>query len=64
MRHPTRFGLPNVPNANHGTATAAYNKFLQTKLMDPKVDVEQGLRRAKAATLMILALPGSTYLYQ
>ncbi|WVO22458.1 uncharacterized protein IAS62_003788 [Cryptococcus decagattii] len=64
MRHSTRFGLPNVPNANHATATAAYNKFLQTKLMDPKVDVEQGLRRAKAATLMILALPGSTYLYQ
>ncbi|MDO5082603.1 MAG: glycoside hydrolase family 13 protein [Arachnia propionica] len=31
---------------------------------DPQPDNELGLRRAKAATLMMLALPGSAYLYQ
>ena len=30
----------------------------------PAVDLELGLRRARAATLLLLALPGSTYLYQ
>ena len=28
------------------------------------IDVELGLKRAKAATLMMLALPGCAYLYQ
>jgi alpha-glucosidase len=32
--------------------------------MDPKLDLDKGLARAKAATLTILALPGSSYLYQ
>jgi alpha-glucosidase len=32
--------------------------------VDPAPDLERGLRRARAATLLALALPGSTYLYQ
>lgn len=28
------------------------------------LEAELGLKRARAATLMMLALPGSTYLYQ
>ncbi|GAB2601354.1 glycoside hydrolase family 13 protein [Pseudactinotalea suaedae] len=31
---------------------------------DPQPDAEQGLRRARAAALLMLALPGSAYLYQ
>lgn len=31
---------------------------------DPQPDAELGLRRARAATAMMLALPGSAYLYQ
>jgi len=27
-------------------------------------DVERGLKRAKAFTMLLLALPGSTYIYQ
>ena len=47
-RHATRFGNP--PGAG-------------TQLRDPG-DRELGLRRARAATLLMLALPGSAYLYQ
>ena len=31
---------------------------------DPQPDAVLGLRRARAATAMMLALPGSAYLYQ
>ncbi|WWC93099.1 uncharacterized protein L201_008064 [Kwoniella dendrophila CBS 6074] len=64
MRHASRFGLPDVPNENLPVSQVALNVFLQNKLQDPKVDVEGGLRRARAMTMMILALPGSTYIYQ
>ena len=32
--------------------------------LDTPIDLDLGLRRARAATLLTLALPGSTYLYQ
>ncbi|WVW79877.1 hypothetical protein I302_101847 [Kwoniella bestiolae CBS 10118] len=64
MRHASRFGLPNVPNANLPVAQVALNVFLLDKFQKTKVDIESGLRRARAATMMILALPGSTYIYQ
>jgi alpha-glucosidase len=47
-RHSTRFANP---------------PGLGTQLRDPG-DRELGLRRARAATLLMLALPGSAYLYQ
>jgi alpha-glucosidase len=55
VRHATRYALPA------GTDLKAW---LLTDGTDPKPDVERGLRRARAATLLALALPGSTYLYQ
>ncbi|WWC68879.1 uncharacterized protein I206_102815 [Kwoniella pini CBS 10737] len=64
MRHATRFGLPNVPNENLPVSQVALNKFLIDRFQTQKVDVESGIKRAKAATLLILALPGSTYIYQ
>jgi alpha-glucosidase len=55
VRHATRFGLPN------GTDIG---KWYKPNRLDPKVNVEQGLKRANAMTALLLALPGSTYLYQ
>ncbi|WWC66734.1 uncharacterized protein I206_100639 [Kwoniella pini CBS 10737] len=64
IRHVTRYGLPNVPNAGYPEFDDAFNAYKRSKFTDPPVDVATGLRRAKAATLMILGLPGSTYIYQ
>ncbi|KTR08874.1 glycoside hydrolase family 13 protein [Curtobacterium luteum] len=55
VRHATRYGLPE------GTDTDAW---LMTDGTEPALDRERGLRRARAATLLLLALPGSTYVYQ
>ncbi len=54
MRHATRYGLP------------AGTDWQRWPLRGPHdvLDAELGLRRARAATLMLLALPGSMYLYQ
>jgi len=55
IRHATRFGLPDGYD---------WAKWYQSGGTDPMPNVELGLARAKAATLLILALPGSTYMYQ
>ncbi|MDX3850756.1 glycoside hydrolase family 13 protein [Streptomyces sp. AK02-01A] len=55
MRHRTRYGLPE------GTGLRAW---LLTDGLDPAVDEARGHRRARAAALLTLALPGTTYLYQ
>ncbi|WP_232665641.1 glycoside hydrolase family 13 protein [Pseudonocardia sp. TRM90224] len=55
IRHRSRYGLPP------GTDETAW---LRSGGQDPAPDLERGLRRARAATLLLLALPGSTYLYQ
>ncbi|MFB9378028.1 glycoside hydrolase family 13 protein [Kineococcus gynurae] len=55
VRHRSRYGLP------HGTDRVPW---LQSHGTDPRPDLEQGLRRARAATAFALALPGSAYLYQ
>ena len=53
VRHATRLGYPpdRPPGAGIG-------------IDDPQPDVALGLRRARAATMLMLALPGSAYLYQ
>lgn len=53
IRHVSRFGLDGGGRGQNGVFAS-----------DPQPDVERGLRRAKAATLQMLALPGSAYLYQ
>ncbi len=55
VRHASRYGLPD------GTDTDAW---LLTDGTTPELDRERGLRRARAATLLMLALPGSSYVYQ
>lgn len=52
VRHASRFGLPDHTDAITGIAAG-----------DPQPDLELGLRRARAATAFMLALPGSAYLY-
>ena len=54
-RHATRYGLP---------AGTDFTKWLLTDGEEPPLDRQLGARRARAATILILALPGSTYLYQ
>jgi alpha-glucosidase len=60
VRHATRYGLPEPadPNDKHGS------DWLRSGGLSPVLDADRGLRRARAATLFELALPGSAYLYQ
>src|SRR5689334_20822326 len=53
VRHPSRLGFPTAHPAQLGIGVD-----------DPQPDQALGLRRARAATLLMLALPGSAYLYQ
>ena len=60
VRHATRYGLPTrVKPADHPAAA-----WLLSGGTAPPLDAMLGLRRARAATLFMLALPGSAYLYQ
>ena len=54
VRHATRYGLP--PGTD-------YKRWLLDGPHD-ELDAEAGARRARAAVLITLALPGSTYIYQ
>ena len=53
VRHTSRLGFPVGEARMHGIGAD-----------DPQPDTALGLRRARAATLQMLALPGSAYLYQ
>jgi alpha-glucosidase len=54
-RHASRLALPSGMDPDH---------WLITDGREPLLDEQVGLNRARAATLMMLALPGSPYLYQ
>lgn len=60
VRHPTRYGLPR------GTTESPQDGrgWLLSDGAAPPLDCERGARRARAATMLVLALPGSAYLYQ
>ena len=53
VRHASRLGLPVGTKRPNGIGIG-----------DPQPDAALGLRRARAATALMLALPGSAYLYQ
>lgn len=55
VRHATRYGLPNETHLD---------TWLLTNGTEPQVDHDQATRRARAAAMLLLALPGSVYLYQ
>jgi alpha-glucosidase len=55
VRHASRLGFDPVPGPLRMAGIGPD---------DPQPDAEAGLRRARAATTVMLALPGSAYLYQ
>jgi alpha-glucosidase len=55
VRHASRYGLPQGTDLH---------EWLMTDGQSPVADLELGLRRARAGSLLMLALPGSAYLYQ
>jgi alpha-glucosidase len=64
VRHATRFGLPAPTPRPESTGTAVAKQWLLTDGAEPPLDRDLGVRRARAATLLVLALPGSAYVYQ
>ncbi|KQX08277.1 MULTISPECIES: glycoside hydrolase family 13 protein [unclassified Leifsonia] len=60
VRHATRYGLPLRADADekHGS------QWLLSGGVTPVLDRARGLRRARAASLFMLGLPGSAYIYQ
>jgi alpha-glucosidase len=59
-RHATRYGLP----ALNGRPVKQGTEWVEAGGPEEMLDREGGLRRANAATLLLLGLPGSAYLYQ
>ncbi len=55
VRHASRYGLPQKANLE---------KWLLSDGEAPRLDRELGQQRARAAIMLLLALPGSTYIYQ
>ncbi|TLM81310.1 glycoside hydrolase family 13 protein [Pseudarthrobacter sp. NamE2] len=66
VRHATRYGLPASASSAEGDIMSgqAGKQWLLAGGRQEDVDVELGLRRARAASLLMFALPGSAYLYQ
>ncbi|MDR6905388.1 alpha-glucosidase [Agromyces sp. 3263] len=60
VRHATRYGLADDP----GQEGEVGKRWLLHGGPASELDAALGLRRARAATLLMLALPGSAYLYQ
>lgn len=60
VRHATRYALP----PRDGDTRKGGNQWLLSGGRQEDVDVTGGLRRARAASLFLLSLPGSMYLYQ
>ena len=53
IRHATRFAYDQVPKQGDGIGPSY-----------PQPDIQLGLKRARAASTMMLALPGGAYIYQ
>ncbi|WP_372447322.1 glycoside hydrolase family 13 protein [Microbacterium flavescens] len=65
VRHATRYGLPDAERDAAGRPLRKHgNEWLLSGGTQPPLDTERGRRRARAATLFVLALPGSAYIYQ
>jgi alpha-glucosidase len=60
VRHATRYGLAPLD----GRKAKQGAEWIAAGAPADRIDRELGLRRARAATLVELALPGSAYLYQ
>ena len=61
VRHASRYGLQA---GDYLSSTQNAKTWLFSNGTSPELNCSLGLRRARAATLLMLALPGSAYLYQ
>ena len=61
VRHASRYGLQA---GDYLSSTQNAKTWLFSNGTSPELNRSLGLRRARAATLLMLALPGSAYLYQ
>lgn len=66
VRHASRYGLPIGPNGSGAPAQLGQDGrgWVNSDGTTPQLDPELGLQRARAASLLLLALPGSAYLFQ
>lgn len=69
VRHATRYGVPRATEtaAQGGKSVHLINNEYTNEMLLNKgkeLDAALGLRRARAAILLILSLPGSAYMYQ
>ncbi|WP_396641165.1 glycoside hydrolase family 13 protein [Microbacterium sp.] len=65
VRHATRYGLPDAGRGADGRPSRKHGQeWLLSGGREPELDRARGERRARAATLFVLGLPGSAYLYQ
>lgn len=64
VRHATRYGLPAPGRGPDGRPADRHGRQWLLAGGVGTLDVTGGLRRARAATLFLLGLPGSAYLYQ
>ena len=66
VRHPTRYGLPPLPVKTGSTESEEKQgrEWILAGAPESWLDRAAGERKARAATLFELALPGSAYLYQ
>lgn len=65
VRHATRYGLPTPGRTAEGRPAQKHGlAWVLSGGVSPELDRAAGERRARAATLFMLGLPGSSYLYQ
>jgi alpha-glucosidase len=65
VRHATRYGLPPLGPEHRGRGAEKHGAaWLAQGAPESQLDREAGERRARAASMFLLALPGSAYVYQ
>lgn len=65
VRHASRYGLPHPDRGTDGRPALKHgNEWLLSGGTQPVLDRPSGHRRARAASLFVMGLPGSAYLYQ
>ncbi len=65
VRHATRYGLPHPPRDEKGWPAVKHGlEWVRAGGPPDELDREGGGRRARAASMFLLGLPGSAYLYQ
>lgn len=65
FRHASRLGLPGWTDDTAEDPDGKLRPYLENAFFkENRCDAKLGLQKARAATMLLLALPGSMYLYQ